>query len=174
LERTKELAEKKVELMIAEGKDKIDATAITGQRMEDLAAERRAENIAAAEAEAQRAARIKEQLGQLGDIEGARVWPENLGQETAKAMQPEEERPAQEDAAVLEGLDAKIAELMKIKEMALQKIQQEQSKTDDKGKEEEDAVPEGPATDKETAAMFESDLLIPALRRQQSTTEGDL
>jgi len=161
LERTKELAEKKVEKMIAEGKDQEDVNALTEQRMHELSVERQArlrEDMVAAKAEEQRARRVQEQLKEMGNIEAARVWPENLGEQTAQAMQPESERQHQEDPhAILEGLDNKIAELIKIKEMALKKLEEEKKETQ---------VEQGPANDQETAAMFDNDLLIPALRRE--------
>jgi hypothetical protein len=173
LKVTKELAEKKAEKMVAEGKDKLDVTAVTGQRMDELASERRVEGQLAVAAE-ERRSKIREQLGQLGDIEGARVWPENLAQETAKVMQGgqgEDQQQEETPEAILQGLDERIAELVNIKEMAMQKLIDEK-----KAKEEEEAsfaegVAQGGATDQETAAMFESDLLIPVLRRQAEATE---
>lgn len=163
LKRVRELAERKVEKMIVEGKDKVDVAAVTDQRMEQLAAERSAS--ASSTVKDQRGSEIRDQLRELGDIESARVWPENLGQETASALQPssgESDPPTTEeeqDAAVLKGLEQRITQLQELKEQAELKIEEKKAAT----------VPTGPASDAETAAMFDDagdEILIPALRRQ--------
>lgn len=195
LKATKDLAERKVEKMIAEGKDKIDISAATDLRIQELAAERKADLQAAAAAEAKRA-EIQSQLKEMGDIESARVWPENLGQETAKALQTDE----QKQASAAEERAAKLAELEEIKRMADERIAAlhlaaaEADKPPQTGascdSDAEEPCPvcddltggfepptelTAPASDAETAAMFsgaQDELLIPSLRRKAEANEA--
>lgn len=157
MKRTKEIAERKVEKMIAEGKDKIDVAAETEMKLQQLASEKRAEEREISAAMARRS-EIASQLKEMGDIESARVWPENLGQETAKAMQPEEERVAE--------LEQKLAELEQIRAAAEERIAAlQQAQAEGARKREPPAELTAPTGD----AMFDGGhdgLLIPGLRRE--------